>query len=159
MSPRIAAVAVLAAASLLTGCAPGANDELRSMVEEIAPASKSMVGCQWQSNWGSAEVKSFYGCMWYVPGTIPRVGRPIVSRAIANGFKVYCDGTAKTFEASGAHGTKALSIEVLADGFPSSENISAEDVDIPPGHVLVGIAVAELKADAPRGDPGTRCVA
>jgi hypothetical protein len=159
MSRITAVLAVLTAASLLTGCAPGANDELRSMVDEIAPAGRSTVGCQWQSNWGSAEVKSYYGCMWYVPGTISRVGRPIVSRAIANGFKVYCDGSAKTFEASGAQGKKALSIEVLADGFVSSENVSAEDVDIPPGHVLVGIGVAELKADAPRGDPSTRCVA
>jgi hypothetical protein len=159
MSLRLAAVAVLAVASLLTGCAPGANDELRSLVEEIAPAGKSTVGCQWQSNWGSADVRSYYGCMWYVPGTIPSVGRPLVSRAIANGFTVFCDGTAKTFEASGAQGKKALSIEVLADGFPSTENVSAEDVDIPPGHVLVGIAVAELEADAPRGDPSTRCVA
>jgi hypothetical protein len=159
MRRSIAALALLTAVSLLTGCAPGANDELRSLVDEIAPTGRSTVGCQWQSNWGSAEVKSYYGCMWYVPGTIPRVGRPIVSRAIANGFTVFCDGSAKTFEASGAQGKKALSIEVLADGFVTSENVSAEDVDIPPGHVLVGIAVAELDANAPRGDPSTRCVA
>jgi hypothetical protein len=159
MSRSIAALACLAAASLLTGCAPGANDELRSLVDEIAPADRSTVGCEWQSTWGSTDVKSYYGCSWYVPGTIPRVGRPIISRAIANGFTVYCDGGAKTFEAQGARGKKALAVEVLAPGFVSSEMISAADVDIPVGHVLVAIGAAELQARAPRGDPRSRCVA
>jgi hypothetical protein len=159
MDRSIAALAWLAAASLLTGCAPGANDELRSLVDEIAPADRSTVGCEWESNWGSADVKSSYACSWYVPGTIASVGRPIVSRAVANGFTVYCDGGAKHFEVAGASGKKALVVEVLADGFVSSETVSSEDVDIPPGHVLVAIGAAELKARPPRGDPGSRCVA
>jgi hypothetical protein len=43
MSRSVAALAWLAAASLLTGCAPGANDELRSLVDEIAPADRNTV--------------------------------------------------------------------------------------------------------------------
>jgi hypothetical protein len=159
MSRSIAALAFLAAASTLTGCAPGANDELRSLVDDIAPSGRSTVGCEWESNWGSADVKSYYGCTWYVPGTIARVGRPLVSRAIAKGFTVYCDGGAKTFEIAGVQGKKALAVEVLADGFVSSEIVAADAVDIPPGHVLVAIGAAELDARAPGGDPSSRCVA
>jgi hypothetical protein len=155
-----AAVALLAAASLLTGCAPGANDELRSLVDDIAPADRSTVGCEWESNWGSsANVKSYYGCSWYVSGTIARVGRPIVSRAIANGFTVYCEGGANRFEVVGAQGKKALAVEVLAHGFVSSEIVSSDNVDIPAGQVLVAIGAAQLKARAPRGNPHSRCVA
>jgi hypothetical protein len=156
---RIGALAWLFAACLLAGCAPGANDELRSIVDDIAPAARSTVGCKWESNWGSVDVKSYYGCSWYVPGTIAQVGRPIVSRAIAKGFTVYCDGGANTFEVAGARGKKALAVKVLAHGFVSSKGVSAEDSKIPPRHVLVSIEAAELDARPPRGDPRSRCVA
>jgi hypothetical protein len=160
MSRSIAALASLAAASLLSGCAPGANDELRSLVDEIAPADRDTVGCEWESNWGSADVKSYYGCAWYVPGTIARVGRPLVSRAIAKGFTVYCEGGEKAFEIAGVQGKKGLRVIVVAHGFVSSEQLVVDDAgDIPPGHVLVSIGAAELEARAPGLDPSSRCVA
>jgi hypothetical protein len=39
---------LLAAAVLLAaGCAPGADGELRSLVDEVAPADGEMVECNW----------------------------------------------------------------------------------------------------------------
>jgi hypothetical protein len=155
---RITVLAWLAAAFVLAGCAPGANDELRTLVDDIAPAQKSAVGCEWETNWGSVEVKSFYGCSWHVPGTIARVGRPIVSRLVANGFTVYCTGGAGSFEVKASRGKTGVVVEVIAES-SGSQAISARDLDIPRGHVLVSIGAAEAKSEAPAGPPRYRCVA
>jgi hypothetical protein len=159
MRGPIAVLACIAATAMLTGCAPGANDELRSLVDEIAPAKRKMKGCEWQTIRGAAEAKSYYACTWYVPGTMARVGRPIISRAIANGFTVYCEGAGEAFEAQGSRGKTGLVVIVLGPGFVSTETISADDVDIPAGHVLVTIGAVEFDARVPRGDPRSRCVA
>lgn len=159
MRRRRLAVVPLLAAGLLTACAPGRNDELRSLVDDIAPAQKEMVGCEWESTWGgSSNVKSYYGCAWVVPGTIARVGRPLVSRAVANGFTVYCRGADKTFEVIAARGKKGLAMEVIAPR-AGSANISAGQDDIPRGHVLVRIGAAEFDSGAPEGAADERCVA
>jgi hypothetical protein len=158
MSRRIAALASVVCACMFAGCAPGANDELRKLVDDVAPAERSTVGCEWESNWGSAEVKSSYGCSWHVAGTIARVGRPIVSRLVANGFKVYCTGGEGSFEVRASRGKIGVVVEVIAENF-RSQTISAEDLDIPRGHVLVSIGAAEAKSPAPAGPQRYRCVA
>jgi hypothetical protein len=160
MARRLAVVASLAVASVLTGCAPGADDELRGLVDDLAPAEKEMVSCEWESTWGgSSGVKSYYGCAWLVRGTIRRVGRPLVSRAVGNGFTVYCRGADNTFEVIAARGKKGLAMEVIAPGHARSSNISAEQDDIPRGHVLVRIGAAKFESAAPQGTADERCVA
>jgi hypothetical protein len=158
VSPRTAVLTILVApAAFLTGCAPGANDELRNLVDGLAPAERDTLECKWQSNWGSADVKAYYGCSWFVPGAIAPVGRAIVTRAIADGFTVYCDGGGKTLQLTGTRGKQQLAVEVLEDGFVTSQLVSPADVDIPPGHVLVAIGALELKARSPSADFGPRC--
>ena len=161
MSRFALVLTVLAAASLGTGCAPGRDEELRDLVETIAPADKKMVGCGWEKRWGGAsQVKAYYACSWLVRGTIARVGKPLVSRAIDQGFTVYCDGKKSQFEASGAHGKQALSMLVLAPGFSGAQAISAaQGSDIPRGQVLVAIAAVKLDSSAPGGDASLRCIA
>jgi hypothetical protein len=158
VSRRTAALVSIAAAAFLTGCAPGANDELRNLVDGLAPAERDTLECEWESQFGSGDVKSYYGCSWFVPGGIAQVGRAIVSRANTKGFTVYCDGEGETLRITGTREMKSVSITVLADGFAQSETISPEDVDIPPGHVLVAIAALETKSRPPGAGSGPRCV-
>ena len=145
---------------MLAGCAPGRDDGLRALVDEIAPAQKEMVSCEWESTWGgSAEVKSYYGCAWLVSGTIRRIGRPLVSRAVAAGFTVYCRGEDRRFEVIAARGKKGLAMQIVAPDPSQSRTISAGNDDIPRGQVLVRIAAAKFEASAPEGKPAERCVA
>lgn len=160
MSRPLALCASLAAVLTLSGCAPGRDDELRKLVDDVAPAQKSMVSCEWESNWGNAtDVKSYYGCAWTVRGTIARVGRPLVSRAVAHDFTVYCRGADKVFELIAARGKTGLAMQILAPGHARTASISVEDDQIPKGHVLVRIGAAKFDSGAPEGGPDERCVA
>ena len=155
-----ATVLLVIAGALLTACAPGRDDELKTLVDDIAPAQRDMVGCGWESNWGNVtEVKSYYGCEWLVDGTIARVGRPLVSRAVANRFTVYCRGTDKVFEVIAARQGTGLAMQVLAHGYSRSTAISDEGDEIPAGQVLVRIGAAKFESGAPKGGPDERCVA
>jgi hypothetical protein len=157
---RRTAVVIPILALMLVGCAPGRNEELETLVDDVAPARRDTVSCEWESRWGgSGGTKSAYACIWYVPGTIARVGKPIVARAVANGFAVYCNGADGSFEVGAMRGKQVISARVLARGFRETPAISEKDVDIPPGHVLVAIGAFELGSQAQHPNPAERCVA
>jgi hypothetical protein len=159
VSRRTAVVLSVAAALLMAGCAPGANDELRSLVDGVAPHERDTIACEWESNWGSGEDDTdLYGCTWFARGEIGPVGRAIVTRAIAKGLTVYCDGEGKTLQLTGTSGPKRLWVEVLEDGFVTSDVVSPEEVDIPSGHVFVAIGAAEHASSSRPENLGPPCI-
>ncbi len=149
-----AALPFLAAVVLLTGCAPGANGELRALVDDVAPAERDTLACEWESNWGSGnDTKAYYRCSWFVPGKLPRVSRGILARLTAHGFKVACRSDAHTVEFIANRGTTTIDIDVLADGFVNARAVAPSDVDIPAGSLYVDILArkhvgAHMSADA-----------
>ncbi len=84
-----ALVAAGAAAAVFAGCAPGANEELRALVDDVAPAEGEIVECTWGTNWGS-ESGSHYGCFYVVRGTLRPVAKAVLTRVAARGFTVTC---------------------------------------------------------------------
>jgi hypothetical protein len=145
-----AALPFLAAVVLLTGCAPGANGELRTLVDDVAPAERDTLGCEWESNWGSGTgtdgAKAYYACSWFVPGKLSRVSRDILARLNAHGFKVACRSDSRTVEFMAHKRTTTIDIDVLADGFVNARAVEPADVDIPTGSLYVGI-LAEKHRD------------
>jgi hypothetical protein len=77
---------------------------------------------------------------------------------VANGFTVYCTGGAGSFDVRASRGKTAVVVEVIAENF-RSQTISARDLDIPRGQVLLSIGAAEAKSAVPAGPPRYRCVA
>jgi hypothetical protein len=133
--------------AVLAGCAPGANGELRTLVDGVAPVGRSTVECEWGSNYGSdaaGEVKSYYGCAWLVRGKPNRVSRALRSRLAARGFFVTCRQDAKTIELSGTRGANTVDVNVLAPGV-----VVSPDLVVPPRHVYVVIAAQELAGAGP----------
>jgi hypothetical protein len=144
---------LIAAVAFVAGCAPGANEELRGLVDEVAPAERSMLECNWGTNWGS-ESGSYYGCSYFVPGRLKRVGQAVLNRMAARGFTVTCRVDAHAIELTGARDGTMFYADILANGFIHGRNVEAADVDIPRGHVLVEIAAIEDDAGV---QPGRLC--
>ena len=145
--------AVLAAAALLVGCAPGADGELRGLVEDVAPAERSMLECNWGKNWGD-ESGAYYGCIYSVPGKLTGVGQGVLTRLAGRGFTVTCRADRHTIELIGARGGTTFYADILADGFVHGRNVEAADVDVPPNHVIVDVS-AFKNADGLQ--PGRLC--
>ena len=145
----LVAVAVLLAA----GCAPGADGELRSLVEEVAPAEGELVECNWGTNWG-ADSGSYYDCFYIVPGKVRPVGRDVLDRVAALGFTVTCRTDAHTVELIGARGGTMFYADILGKWFVHGRNVEEADVELPPGSVLVELAAFEDDAGI---QPGRLC--
>jgi hypothetical protein len=157
-----AALPFLAAVVLLTGCAPGSNGELRAVVDDVAPAERDTLGCEWESNWGSGSVtgtgaKAYYRCSWFVPGKLPRVTRGILTRLNAHGFKVACRSDSRTVEFMANRGTTTIDIDVLAKGFVNARAVAPSDVDIPAGSLYVDILAQKHRSVQVFAKPHVRC--
>jgi hypothetical protein len=155
---RAAAAALPIVAVLLGACAYGADKELETHVMNIAPRNASLFECGWQKNWGSAEDKAVYECVFGASGDLLSVGTELLANAGLEGFTVWCDisQNQKRLEISGVKGKKRVVIEALAPGFTSARNISAGDTTIPAGHVLVDVVV--VRRDSPQRVGGPRCI-
>jgi hypothetical protein len=144
---------VIAAVAFLAACAPGANAELRGLVEEVAPAERSMVECNWGTNWGE-DSGSYYGCFYFVPGKLRAVAEAVLDRLAARQFTVTCRTDSHSIELVGSRGDTMFYADILATGVVHGRNVDASDVDIPPGHVLVEVAAIE---DDSGVQPGRLC--
>jgi hypothetical protein len=148
---RLSLALACLAVALLAGCAPGANGELRGLVEELAPANRSMVECEWGSSSYVSDPKSYYGCQYFVPGKLELVSRGLASRLAARGFAVSCKSGIHSIKLTGARGQNTIYADILADGFEFASNVSPSDVDIPAGDVFLDIwALEERPASRPR---------
>jgi hypothetical protein len=136
------------ALAFLAACSPGANRELRGLVEELVPANRSMLECEWGSSSYVSDPKSYYGCQYFVPGKLERVSRRLASRLVARGFAVSCTSGVQSVKLTGARGDNTVYADILADGFEFGSNVSPSDVDIPRGEVFLDISAQEERAES-----------
>lgn len=139
--------------ALLAGCAPGANDELQGLVDEVAPVEGEMIECNWGTTWGD-DSGSYYDCFYLVPGSLKDVGRAVLDRLAERGFIVTCRMDSHTIELIGARDETMFYADILARGFVHGRNIEESDVDVPRGHVLIEVAAFEDDAGV---QPGRLC--
>lgn len=150
------AAALAACTLLLAGCRFFVDDELRGHVEAMAPPGAEVLECSAEKNWGTSGVKAWYQCFFGAPGSLEQVGNELLFRAGAAGFSLACDVGRHKVVLEGVSGNKRVSIEILEQGFVTAQNVSATDVEIPSGQVLVDITIA--KFDEPQRGVGERCV-
>jgi hypothetical protein len=154
---RVSVALSCLAGMLLAGCAPGANGELRGLVEELVPAKRSMLECEWGSSSYVSDPKSYYGCFYFVPGKLERVSRRLASRLAAHGFAVSCSSGVQSVRLTGLRGENTVYVDLLADGFEHGSNVSPSDVDIPAGQVFLDISAQEERLESrPRTRARTR---
>ncbi len=144
---------IVASVFFLAGCAPGANSELRGLVDEVTPAQRSMLECNWGKNWGG-ESGSYYGCYYFVPGKLTSVSQAVLDGLAARGFTVTCRTDRHAIELIGARRGTMFYADILAQGFVHGRNVEASDVDLPPGHVLLDVSAVESNAGI---QPGRLC--
>lgn len=136
---------------MLAGCAPGLNEELKELVEGVAPANRQAVSCEWETNKAlGGGSSSQFACAYLVPGEIRVVAASLVTRLQAEGFETTCLGNVDSFELAATRGTTTVHAAV----FPSSS-----DPEIPLGHVGLQISAAESEDSGGGGDLGPPCVA
>jgi hypothetical protein len=140
---RFACSSLLAALALCAGCAPGANSELRALVEEASLPASSSYDCEWGSSSFDHEPKSWYGCWAYVPGTLESVSRTVRKRLIARRFGVSSENAEMTVELIATRGGRTICVDVLARGFVRGRNTFPSEVDIDAGEVFVDIWTVE----------------
>src|SRR5215210_224535 len=144
---------LLLAVALLAGCAPGSNDELRGLVDDVAPAERQMIECNWGTSWGD-DSGSYYDCFYLVPGKLNGVGRAVLKGLAQHGFTVTCRMDAHTIELIGAREGTMFYADILSRGFVHGRNVDESDVDVPQGHVLIEVAAIEGDAGV---QPGRLC--
>ena len=157
MAMRFAATLSIAA-FLVGGCVFSADKELEADVMKIAPTGAEVIECGWVKNWGNGEgdTKGAHECLFGVQGNVVSAANEVLMNAGLQGFTVWCDGTRHRLEIAGVNGKKTVFVQVLERGFTNAQNISAADVEIPAGQVLVDIVVE--KRESPSGATGRRCV-
>ena len=140
-------VCLVAALGVLSGCAPGANDQLRTLVEAAAAPPDSPLGCEWGSSTYENEPKSWYGCLNYESGELQKVARRFKSRLVKQGFVVSSRTDGRSVQLTAVRGGRTLCIDVLGPGFVRSRNTSPSDVDPARGEVFVDIWTTERRED------------
>lgn len=149
-------ILVVLATALLAGCAPGRDDDLREAVDRAAPTGSTTLGCEWGKSWGSGS-GAYYDCFYLVKGKPRQVARRVLARLREQGFIVSCREQSYEIEMLGAREETAFFVDVLGHGFIQAQNVSASDVDLPPGHVLVELAAIKGEADDVGPPPGYLC--
>jgi hypothetical protein len=143
---RAAAFVLLVSAVTLlgpSGCAPGANAELKGVVEEAILPGMDASSCEWGSSTYPSEPKSWYGCWDYVRGDAAHVGKKVRSRLRSQGFDVSTGRTELTVELTAVRGSQTVCVDVLAPGFVDGRNTSPEEIDLDRGEVFVDVWMVE----------------
>lgn len=148
----LTAVAVVALGALWAW-APGRNDELKAIVEEVWLAGASSNDCEWGSSSFESEPRSWYGCWQYVAGSLGDTGRVVQRRLESSGFRVHREPVRdkRVVSLTGARGTDVVCVDVLAPGFQVGRNSAPQEIDPSPGQVFVDIWTVEPS--------GPRCAA
>jgi hypothetical protein len=133
------------------GCAPGADDELRALVDQAELPETKYYGCEWGSSSYANEPKSWYGCWDYVAGDLTQVASTVRSRLAAKGFNVLSKRAPRTLQLTAFRGGDILCVDVLAAGFVAGRNTSPPEVDISPGEVFVDVWASERRESAGLG--------
>jgi hypothetical protein len=144
------AASLLIAFGVLAGCAPGVNDELRALIEEVELETASSSDCEWGSSSYENDPESWYGCWDYAPGSLSSVSESLRKRLTARGFRVSGRVRQARIELTGVRGTHAVCVDVLARGFVRGRNTRAEEVEISPGEVFVDIWTTEPRPSSAR---------
>jgi hypothetical protein len=152
-----AAICLIAALAVLSGCAIVPNGDLRKLVKAAAPAGSSLE-CEWGSSGFEQEPKSWYGCWVHDSGGLQRVSRAVKSRLAEQGFVVSSRGDALTVQLTGLRGGRVVCVDVLAPGFSSGRNTSASEIRLSPGEILVDVWATEPR-EAPVGAADPPCTA
>jgi len=144
---RSALVCVIAVGALLglSGCTPGANDQLKRVVEAALLPGMNSSSCEWGASSFENEPSSWYGCWDYVSGEPVRVGGTIRSQLSSQGFDVFMSRGHLTVELMAVRHSAIVCVDVLAPGFVDGRNTSPEEVDPGPGEVFVDVWTAELR--------------
>jgi len=132
---RSALVCVIAVGALLglSGCTPGANDQLKRVVEAALLPGMDSSSCEWGASSFENEPSSWYGCWDYVSGEPVRVGGTIRSQLSSQGFDVFMSRGHLTVELMAVRHSAIVCVDVLAPGFVDGRNTSPEEVDPGPG--------------------------
>ena len=141
----VRAIACVAAIGAVAGCAPGASDELRALVDEVTVRG-DWHGCEWGSSSFDSEPKSCYGCWDYVPGSLESVALEIYYGLDKRGFAVKAGRDARSVRLTAARRAQTLCVDVLAPGFARGRNTAPSEVHIPPTEVFVDVWAAEPRA-------------
>lgn len=148
MRRRTAAVA-LAAVVVFAGCAPGANDELRALVDEVSLPGASDADCEWGSSGFENDPKSWYGCWKYHAGTLQSTAREVESRLAAHDFVFAVQRKPFAVEITARRGPVTVCVDVLARGFTRGRNTYADEVNMDRGEVFVDVWTTEPRGSAP----------
>jgi hypothetical protein len=151
MRTQLAIAATLAA--FAAGCAPGMDDELKGLVDGVAPTDAQMLGCDWAKTWGN-ESGAYYRCVYVAPGRLRRVGTGVLTDIAAQGFTVTCRTDRTTVELTGARDGAMMYADVLAPGFVHGRNLTASDIAVPRGSVVVELVATNEDAGV---QPGRLC--
>jgi hypothetical protein len=153
---RTVFAAVPAALLLFAGCAPGRDDDLKQLVDDVAPAGAQLLGCGWEKRWGS-DAGSFYDCYYVIPGRPRDIGRLVLARIAGHGFVVSCRTTRGVVELLGARDGGMFYAGVVARTAAAGGAAGVSRADIPQGYVLVELAATKDKNAGIL--PGTRICA
>jgi hypothetical protein len=136
-SPIAAALVLLV---LAAGCAPGRDDELKELVDEVAPTGARQLGCGWETRWGS-DSGSVYDCYYVVPGRPRDLGRLVLTRVAEHGFTVSCRTAKGAVELLGMRDGGMFYVGIASRAAATTSAVS--QADIPPGYVLVELAATK----------------
>jgi hypothetical protein len=124
---------------IVAGCAPGANGDLRSVVEEASLPGISESACEWGSSSFDADPKSWYGCWADVPWTVKRTTRTVRARLVARGYRVEsARGPGATYFTA-VRGAHTLCVDVLGPRWARARNTYVEQVVVAAGHAFVDV--------------------
>jgi hypothetical protein len=143
------AVPAVVAVAALAGCAPGANDELKALVEEVVPANRETAECDWSFGTGPDR----YGCIYFVHGSFAQAKRAVLARLEARQFVSTCRVVGNRFKITAARDDALVLADVVRGTLvlPRNVNDSDEGYEIRAGEVAVDIRADEGGRRAARG--------
>jgi hypothetical protein len=146
---RLAVAAAVVAVSLLSGCAPFADDDLRALVEEVAPAGSSL-DCEWGKSTFEGEPDAWYGCWDYRRGSLRKVGNAAEQGLTASGFAVVRRQAPHMIQLTATRGADVVCIDLLEAGFYRGRNTASWEVSNPPGELFIDIWSTKPRETAAR---------
>jgi hypothetical protein len=153
-------VPCLAVVLVLASCGWGIDEELRSLVEDLAPKGGEAVACEWESSSGNVEPDSYYECIYLSRLRLEPLARAIYTRLENDGFLVGCRINSRRIVLTGSRGRELVRADLSTDTYEvSGDDMFAprEETDVPEGQVAVSIR-AERHDEAPSRPSSGACV-